>query len=137
MSKRVVGTVVCSIEDLPATLTGLLGEYNTWLVDQSRLAVEDATKDARKETKGTRPYNDITGKYRQSISYKMDNGINWSTGLVYSDSGQHRLTHLLENGHKLWNRPSRPTRQFKHWLMGEAKAQEVLPKYLKERLGES
>ncbi len=127
-------------EQLGEAIEGILTEYSGTTRAAIKDAVTETTRDAKKEIKananvekGNRfPYR--RGKYKKSISYRMETAYYSDTGIIYAKDHEYSLTHLLENGHKLWNAPGKRTRAFPHWKKGEELAIQELPQKIKDKL---
>lgn len=105
-------------------------------------AIVELSKDAAKETRESGMYgnyNPDTNRketlYRKNIKARTKFDDLNAYGQVYGANHQYSLTHLLENGHELWNSPIR-TRSFEHWMYGEELADDesltVFTKHLKK-----
>ncbi len=134
-----VDNVTIEPEELGEVIAQYMEEYGV----ETRARIAEVTKDVTKDAKnivkknanvemGNRfPYR--RGKYKKSIRYRMKEESLSDTGIVYASGHEYSLTHLLENGHKLWQAPGKRTRAFPHWKKGEELAQqEFLPKMVKK-----
>lgn len=116
----------------------IIQEYKEHSLAQIDRAVEETTKDSKDIVKAKANVEDRNtrrkGKYKRSITYKIERELAHTHGVIYASGHEYSLTHLLENGHNLWNSPRR-TRAFEHWKDGETNAIKELPslieKYLK------
>ena len=116
----------------------MIQEYKEHSLAQIDRAVEETTKDSKDIVKAKANVEDRNtrrnGKYKRSITYKIERELAHTRGVIYASGHEYSLTHLLENGHNLWNSPRR-TRAFEHWKDGETNAIKELPslieKYLK------
>ena len=116
----------------------MIQEYKEHSLAQIDRAVEETTKDSKDIVKAKANVDHRNtrrkGKYKRSITYKIERELGHTRGVIYASGHEYSLTHLLENGHNLWNSPRR-TRAFKHWKDGETNAIKELPslieKYLK------
>lgn len=126
-------------EQLGEVLAEMMEEYGVETRQRMCEITKEVTKDTKNEVKkhanvesGKRfPYR--VGKYKKSISYKMKEEGYSDTGIVYARNHEYSLTHLLENGHNLWQAPGKRTRAFPHWKYGEQLAQqEFVPKMIKK-----
>lgn len=134
-----VDNVRVTPEQLGSAIRELMEEYGV----ETRQRVSEVTKEVTKDAKNTVkkhanvesgkrfPYR--VGKYKKSITFRMREEGYSDTGVVYASGHEYSLTHLLENGHKLWQAPGKRTRAFPHWKYGEELAQqEFVPKMIKK-----
>lgn len=134
-----VDNVTIDPEELGTVIAEMMEEYGV----ETRARIAEVTKEVTKDAKnivkananvemGNRfPYR--KGKYKRSIRYRMKETSLSDIGIVYASGHEYSLTHLLENGHKLWQAPGKRTRAFKHWKKGEELAQqEFVPKMIKK-----
>lgn len=84
--------------DFSRQLLDAMEQYTDEVVEAVEEVVDDVGKHGREEWKQAAPKR--TGAYRRSIKLKKmkSNGVFRVT--IYSDAPYHRLTHLLEFGHK-------------------------------------
>ena len=96
------------IEDLTAEVRAGVNE-----------GVRETTKEASKITREAGGYQNRRPKYRKSIGWRFQTSGPMAEGQVYARGHEYSLTHLLENGHHLWNAPGVMTRAFPHWKPGD------------------
>lgn len=133
-----VNDVVCDISELPEEVAKILESYGDKATDCVDGAVREVTKAAKEVIKANANVDKRNvarkGKYQRSIKYKIERDLIHTEGIVYASGHEYSLTHLLENGHDLWNNPGRRTRAYKHWKLGEELAIETLPRTIVEKL---
>lgn len=126
--------VVVSMEELPEAIQAILEEFST----ETRMNVSEAVSEVGKESRRIISQEAPQGrrkKYYKSIRTRTEEEAFGRTATIFAANHEYSLTHLLEKGHKLWNRPSRPTRAFKHWKTGEQHAIDELPKRIMNKIG--
>lgn len=141
-----VDNVTIDMSELGSTIKAIMEEYSVETKSRVDDAVKEVTKDAKDVVKanantekpdkfGRIRFPHRVGKYKKSITFKMETLAMATYGHVYASGHEYSLTHLLENGHKVWNAPGVRTKPFKHWKLGEELADhEIIPimtKYLK------
>lgn len=132
-----VDHVYCNIEELGEVIGQIAQEFSS----ETRVKVKEATREVTEETRDTvkeranvDPRNVARkGKYKRSISFRMEERPTQDVGIVYARGHEYSLTHLLEKGHELWNSPKR-TRAFPHWVTGERYAIKELPDRIVKKL---
>lgn len=132
-----VDHVYCNIEELGEAIGQIVQDFSS----ETRVKVKQATREVTEETRDTvkeranvDPRNVARkGKYKRSISFKMEERPMQDVGIIYARGHEYSLTHLLENGHELWNSPKR-TRAFPHWVTGERYAIKELPERIVKKL---
>ena len=132
-----VGTtdhVVVDINQLPEAIQSILEEYSFETREKVSEAVSETAKESRKIVSDKAPQG-RRKKYFKSIRVKTEEETFGRACTLYATNHEYSLTHLLEHGHKLWNRPSRPTRAFPHWKDGEQHAIEKKKKKIMKKLG--
>lgn len=98
--------ITVNAKDFSAALQELLKEYGEDVNRAAREAVTDIAKDTAKELRATAPkkLKGNGGAYAKSWSYKPVKVSGLLTEyVVYSRAPHYRLTHLLEDGHKIAN----------------------------------
>lgn len=135
--------------DIKVTADGLAGaiknivqEYSDEVVRAMPEAVKEAGKECVKILQSEAAAAGIGGsKYKRSFRAKTTKDNSRETTVTVS-STQYQLTHLLERGHVIRNRPGGRaygvTRAFPHWAPAEEKASEALEKKIRIKIeGES
>ena len=134
---KYVGGVAIPIEKIGTAIAQQLDVYSEVVLEQAKEAIKEAGKKGAKEAKHnvTPDYTDRSGDYRKSISNRTTlSRRTFPRGLIYAKGHEYSLTHLLENGHKLWNKPTRKTRSFKHWANAQDLVEEELPKLIVQKI---
>lgn len=140
-----VDDVIIDPDELGETIIQMMEEYGVETRDRVDKATTEVTKSSKDTVKananiehpdknGRIRHPNRIGKYKKSITYKMEHQSLVIIGHVYAKGHEYSLTHLLENGHKVWNAPGVRTRPFKHWKYGEDKAEHMLIPTMKKYL---
>lgn len=125
-------------DKLAGAITDIIQEYSDDVVrsmpELTKQTAKDCVKNLKSEAKGA----GIGGtKYKKSFRYKVvKSNSRITTVKVYST--QYQLTHLLEFGHVVRNRPGGPVlgtaRAFPHWAEAEKKANRDLEEKITQRI---
>lgn len=109
--------VTISPEQFGAIVNDILDEYTSHV----RIAVNDGIRETMKEgakvTRKSGEYQNRRPKYRKSISSRVSEKGFFTEGQIYARGHEYSLTHLLENGHGLWQ--GGHTNAYPHWKSGE------------------
>jgi hypothetical protein len=122
-----------NIEDLASEIAKSLELYTEDVTDNIKKAVDTVGKEANEEIKNHINFRQPTGKYvkafRVKTSYedKFNKRNTW-----YVANGEHRLTHLLENGHAL--RDGGRSEAYPHIKYGDELAQKRMEELTKEAI---
>lgn len=133
----VKGQIYCNLGELVESIGVILADYSDWVCDVTAEEIKAVAKEGAKEAKKAGEYKNRRPKYRKSISYKSERkDMLHPHSLIYARNHEYSLTHLLENGHKLWNAPLRKgTRAFPHWVEADELVAKELPERLIRRFG--
>lgn len=98
-----MSNIDCSIENFNSVLTGVLNEYNQEVIKDVKKQTKRAMKDLVDNTKADAPVGDHDyDHYRDYITSRTVKEDNQSlVKMWYVRDGNHRLSHLLNNGHAL------------------------------------
>lgn len=114
--------VTCTMESAGPTLRGLLDNITAKVREGINAGVKLTAKQTAKVTRETGGYSDTSTnrgpKYRKAITYRFNTQGISCEAQIYAKGHEYSLTHLLENGHRLWNKPGVMTGSFKHWKPG-------------------
>ena len=85
---------------------GILDDYSEDVAEEVRKAVDVTTRELVRETRKTAPRKAIGGRPAGTYASHISSKVGRDTPYVYSKlwyvrSPEHRLTHLLNNGHAL------------------------------------
>ncbi|WP_304762874.1 hypothetical protein [Faecalibaculum rodentium] len=115
--------IVVSMERAGAALRQILDVVTNEVRMGVNAGVKQTAKETAKITRESGGYSDTStnrgGKYRKSITYRFNTRGITCEAQIYASGHEYSLTHLLENGHHLWNKPGVMTGSFKHWKTGE------------------
>lgn len=124
--------VACDLTDFASVLDGMLNNIQPVVREAVNIGIKDTAKAASERTRESGTYQNRRPKYRGSISYRISYKEYFVHAQVYARGHEYSLTHLLENGHAIWNKPGRRTRAFPHWKRGEELATEmIVPEIMK------
>ena len=124
-----------SPENLSAALKDILDEYNGYIVNDMKVAAKAAADQANKEIKAHTTFRNRSGKYVRNFRVTLvKEGNSYVQYAWHVAGGQHRLTHLLEKGHKTRSKGGGKLRAdaFPHIEYGERVARLVFEKELTE-----
>ena len=92
-----------NVDEFVAALSKELSSYSEEITEGIKKAVDIVGKETNAEIKKHITFNQITGDYVKSFRVKkVHDSKNKKLKTWYVANGNHRLTHLLENGHALW-----------------------------------
>lgn len=107
-----------NVDKFVAALSKELSSYSEEITEGIKKAVDIVGKETNAEIKKHITFNQITGDYVKSFRVKkVHESKNKKLKTWYVANGNHRLTHLLENGHALWQ--SGRTEAYPHIKYGE------------------
>lgn len=120
-------------DDLSDILAGYLSDYTQDITDNVKKAIDTVGDEVNEEIKAHITFNEPTGKYVKAFRVKTmfeDRYNKRKTWHVVN--GQYRLTHLLENGHALWQ--GGKSGKFPHIKYGEELAKKRMEELSKEAI---
>lgn len=107
------------MEDAGPALLAILEDMTPKIREGLNAGVKETAKEGAKVTRESGGYQNRRPKYRKAIKYRTSIAGPVIEAQIYASGHEYSLTHLLENGHHLWNAPGVMTRAFKHWKVGE------------------
>ena len=112
------------MNDFGTQLSEILDEFKTEVIEAVNDAAEETAKDTRDYLKTAGSFQDRSGKYRRSWTYKKEPMMLGRVKyVVHAKKPHYRLAHLLEHGHAL--KGGGRARAFPHIEDAEKRAQEV------------
>lgn len=121
------------IDDFARAIKEALEEYSEEVIEATKQAVDKTAKEVNEEIKRrvTFKRTNRTNEYVKSFRIKTTEDSRFNKSKVwFVDNGQHRLTHLLENGHATKN--GSRTKAYPHIKYGEELALRRLPELVEE-----
>ena len=123
-----------SKDDLAKQLSQALQDYAEELTETVKTGVDQVGKEVNEEIRSHITFRQRTGKYVKSFRLTTtEDSLYKKVKVWHVANGQHRLTHLLENGHAL--RTGGRARAFPHIQYGEQLAQKRMEDLVKEAAG--
>lgn len=125
-----------SIDKMADEIVKALDEYKDVCQDALKNAVDQASKETVDQLKSTSPRR--TGKYAKSWTSKKDTNYNGSGqyGKIVYNKDHYRLTHLLENGHRIVRKGKTygHVKAYPHIASAEQNAENIVMERLKRSL---
>lgn len=120
-----------NIDELASQIANELDSYTEEITADIKKAVDTVGKEANEEIKKHITFKQPTGKYVKSFRVKTSYEDKFNKrNTWYVANGQHRLTHLLENGHAL--RDGGRSEAYPHIKYGEELAIKRMEELAKE-----
>lgn len=120
-----------NIDELASQIANELESYTEEVTTEIKKAVDTVGKEANEEIKKHITFKQPTGKYVKSFRVKTSYEDKFNKrNTWYVANGQHRLTHLLENGHAL--RAGGRSEAYPHIKYGEELAIKRMEELAKE-----
>ena len=125
------------IDELTREINEILEEYNDEIIDSTKETVDEVSKEAHKIVKENAPVetgkSERKGKYKKSLKVKtIVESFTEKKNVIYASGEEYRLTHLLENGHKLAK--GGETRKIPHFKYGNDYVHKNLAKRIKNKI---
>lgn len=122
-----------NIDDMSDLLAEYLSNFSQDVTDGIKKGVDIVATEVNEEIKKHITFKQPTGKYVKSFRIKTSFEDRYNKrNTWYVANGQHRLTHLLENGHAL--RIGGRTTAYPHIKFGEDLAQKRMEELAKEAI---
>ncbi|MCQ2979631.1 MAG: hypothetical protein MJ245_07530 [Clostridia bacterium] len=119
--------------DLADAVNNQLKLYDKNVAKAIKKTVEDVAKETKDVIDSHMTFNDISGKYRDSVKLTTLYEDDYKKMITWHVSGkEYRLTHLLEKGHATRN--GKRTRKFPHIKYGDEYVKKELPKRIEEAI---
>jgi len=129
-----------SAEEFEAMIWGAMDKFSDEVLEASKIAIDETAVHVAVEIKRRVTFTQRRGKYVKS--FKLKNTMNDKRNYQhtwYVAHGEHRLTHLLEHGHRLVRSKAPEARTytaaFPHIQYGAELAREMLPKEIEKQIG--
>ena len=134
-------------EELAVEIVIRLDQWGDVVAHGMKNAVDEVTKEVKREIKSNIPFNNRTGDYVRAFKTKTIYESNRvKRNAWYVAAPHYRLTHLLEHGHKIFIGTTRGQRQihvkggrtraFPHIVYGERLANRRLPELIEAAVKE-
>ena len=129
------------VSGLDAAVSDITGRYSAAAVRNIKKAVDDVTDEMADTVRRNVRFQERTGNYVKNFKTRTvhEDAVS-KRNRWYVDNGEHRLTHLLENGHRVVDRNGRVhgrTRAYPHIKHGAAYAREALPERIRKAAEEA
>ena len=119
------------IGNLSAAIAGELAQYSEEIADAVKAAATETMEELVKATKADAPKR--TGAFRKAIKSVVTKEGKWDKRMTwYVKVPQHRLTHLIEDGHR--TRSGTKTRAHPFFRENYARAEEAFERRVKEAI---
>lgn len=120
-----------NIDELANLIAQELQNYSDEVTEKVKDAIDTVSQEANEEIKNHITFNEVTGEYIKSFRIKTSFEDKWNKrNTWYVANGQHRLTHLLENGHI--KRGGGRVKAYPHIKFGEELAKKRLEELVKK-----
>ena len=123
------------MDSIEQQLTDIINEFNEELAEETKQAFKDVGRDTQLDLKATSPKGKSRRHYANGWTYKVT-GLGLNLVLTVYNKSKPGLTHLLENGHQVYDWHGKPhgrTRAIKHIKPAQNKAlAELLTRLTKE-----
>ncbi|SRR5574344_2124184 len=124
-----------SVDGMSEALENAFQKFGKVTTDDVGEAAKYAAKEALKTLRETKPYKSHTGNYKASFGSEVAYKDTYAYGMrIGARKPHYRLTHLLENGHRVKGMSGK-TRQYPHIAPAQAAADEAFEDKLKELIG--
>ena len=124
-----------SVDGMSEALENAFQKFGKVTTDDVGEAARYAAKEALKTLRETKPYKSHTGSYKSSFGSEVAYKDTYAYGMrIGARKPHYRLTHLLENGHRVKGMSGK-TRQYPHIAPAQAAADEAFEDRLKELIG--
>ena len=122
-----------TVDEFEAALKKELEDYTLEVTDKVKDIVDIVAEEANREIKSRIKFKQPTGRYVKSFRIKKTYEDRFNKrNTWYVANGQHRLTHLLENGHALAT--GGRAQAFPHIKYGEELAKKRIEELTKEAI---
>ena len=124
-----------SVDGMSEALENAFQKFGKVTTDDVGEAAKYAAKEALQTLRETKPYKSHTGNYKASFGSEVAYKDTYAYGMrIGARKPHYRLTHLLENGHRVKGMSGK-TRQYPHIAPAQAAADEAFEDKLKELIG--
>lgn len=123
-------------QNLSTNLQRILRQYHEDITEDAHLAAKTTAEGAIDKIKASAEFGG-QGLYLRSLKLRQEQGrrvYNFKY-IIYAAAPHYRLTHLLENGHRIVSKNGVEhgrSRDFPHWIYGHRFVQDKFPEILRD-----
>lgn len=129
------------ISGLDSAVSNIALRYSTETARAIKKVVDSTTNDMQNTIRHNVRFQERSGDYVKNFKIKTvhEDAVS-KRNRWYVDDGEHRLTHLLENGHRIVDRNGRfhgKSRAYPHIKYGAEYAEKILPERIRKAAEEA